>query len=435
MKNKQNNKGKQSYSGKNNFLRGLGNYPYEPDDLSEMPIEQPDAQDGDALIGTGDRVTRDLLDGLHFIGCDLKELIRIAGEIGITSLGECNRKELVKRIVETNNAGQGKILYGSGVMEIYPEGYGFLRSPSHSYLHCPEDIYVSPSQVKRFGLKTGDTVIGQIRPPRDKERFFPMLQLELINGDLPERKKQLAPFESLTPYYPTKRLLLERRPDEMSTRVIDMVTPVGRGQRGLIVAAPRTGKTVILQKIANSISANNDDIELIVLLIDERPEEVTDMQRVVDAEIVSSTFDEPPDRHVQVAEMVLEKAKRKVEHGRHVVILLDSITRLARAYNTIEPHSGRILSGGVDANALHKPKRFFGAARNIEKGGSLTILATALVDTGSRMDEVIFEGIQRDRQYGVAFGPLSLGSPHLSCDQHGEERYAQGRVAFPPRRA
>jgi transcription termination factor Rho len=250
---------------------------------------------------------------------------------------------------------------------------------------------MSPSQIRRFSLRTGDTVMGAIRQPREKERFFALLKVESINGEAPELKKGKVPYENLTPFFPTQRLILERGKDEISMRVVDIVTPVGRGQRGLIVAPPRTGKTVLLQKIANSVTENNTDIILIVLLIDERPEEVTDMRRMVKGEVVSSTFDEPPDRHVQVAEMVIEKAKRQVEHGRHVVILLDSITRLARAYNTIEPHSGRILSGGVDANALHKPKRFFGAARNIEEGGSLTILATALVDTGSRMDEVIFE--------------------------------------------
>ncbi|MEI8080107.1 MAG: transcription termination factor Rho, partial [bacterium] len=258
---------------------------------------------------------------------------------------------------------------------------------------CPDDIYLSPSQVRRFSLRTGDTVMGQIRAPREKERFFAMLKVESINGLPPEHKKSVMPFESQIPYFPTVRLIMEREPEELAMRVLDLVTPVGRGQRGLIVAPPRTGKTVLLQKIANSITANNKDIELIVLLIDERPEEVTDMKRSVtgNVEVISSTFDEPPERHVQVAEMVCEKARRLVEIGRHVVILLDSITRLARAYNTIAPHSGRILSGGVDANALHKPKRFFGTARNIENGGSLTILATALVDTGSKMDEVIFE--------------------------------------------
>nr|WP_307260028.1 transcription termination factor Rho [Oligosphaera ethanolica] len=322
---------------------------------------------------------------------DMRELTQQALELNLEGVGTLSRHDLLFEILRVNNAEKNGIMKGGGVIEVMSDGYGFLRSPNSSYLSCPEDIYMSPSQIRRFSLRTGDTVVGLIRQPREKERFFAMLKVQTVNGDAPERKKAMMPFETLIPFFPTQRLMLERAQDELSTRIIDLVTPVGRGQRGLIVAAPRTGKTVILQKIANSITANNNDIELIVLLIDERPEEVTDMKRMVKGEVVSSTFDEPPDRHVQVAEMVIEKAKRQVEHGRHVVILLDSITRLARAYNTIEPHSGRILSGGVDANALHKPKRFFGAARNIEHAGSLTILATALVDTGSRMDEVIFE--------------------------------------------
>ena len=317
-------------------------------------------------------------------------LTQMALELNIEGVGSLRKHELIFEILKANTEKSG-LMYGGGVLEVLPDGFGFLRSPGYSYLPCPEDIYMSPSQIRRFSLRTGDTVMGQIRQPREKERFFAMLKVESINAEAPDLKKEKVPFENLTPFFPTQRLMLERGADEVSMRVVDLVTPIGRGQRGLIVAAPRTGKTVILQKIANSVTANNNDIELIVLLIDERPEEVTDMKREVDGEVVSSTFDEPPDRHVQVAEMVIEKAKRQVEHGRHVVILLDSITRLARAYNTIEPHSGRILSGGVDANALHKPKRFFGAARKLEEGGSLTILATALVDTGSRMDEVIFE--------------------------------------------
>ena len=321
---------------------------------------------------------------------EMTELTEMALGLSIEGVGSLSKHDLIFEILKTNTEKSG-LMYGGGVLEVLPDGFGFLRSPGYSYLPCPEDIYMSPSQIRRFSLRTGDTVMGQIRHPREKERFFAMLKVESINGEPPELKKGKVPFENLTPFFPTQRLILEREQEEVSMRVIDLVTPVGRGQRGLIVAAPRTGKTVILQKIANSITANNDDVELIVLLIDERPEEVTDMKRNVDGEVVSSTFDEPPDRHVQVAEMVIEKAKRQVEHKRHVVVLLDSITRLARAYNTIEPHSGRILSGGVDANALHKPKRFFGAARKIEEGGSLTILATALIDTGSRMDEVIFE--------------------------------------------
>jgi len=323
-------------------------------------------------------------------GMVMTDLTKMALELNIEGVGALRKHDLIFEILKANTEASG-LMYGGGVLEVLPDGFGFLRSPSYSYLPCPEDIYMSPSQVRRFSLRTGDTVMGQIRQPREKERFFAMLKVESINGEPPELKKEKVPFENLTPFFPTQRFILEREPEEISMRVVDLITPVGRGQRGLIVAAPRTGKTIILQKIANSITENNDDIKLVVLLIDERPEEVTDMKRQVDGEVVSSTFDEPPDRHVQVAEMVVEMAKRQVEHGRHVVILLDSITRLARAYNTIEPHSGRILSGGVDANALHKPKRFFGAARKIEEGGSLTILATALVDTGSRMDEVIFE--------------------------------------------
>ncbi|HRR28459.1 MAG TPA: transcription termination factor Rho [Victivallales bacterium] len=320
----------------------------------------------------------------------MEELAKMGAELGIEGIGALEKRDLIFEILKANAEKNG-IMYGSGYLEILSDGYGFLRSSNFCYLPCPDDIYLSPSQIKRFSLKTGDFVSGQIRPPRDKERFFAMLKVESINMDLPEKKKQIIPFENLTPYFPTERLILEREPEEICTRVVDLITPIGKGQRGLIVAPPRTGKTVLLQKIANSITKNNPEVILIVLLIDERPEEVTDMKRSVKAEVVSSTFDEPPDRHVQVAEMVIEKAKRLVEYKKDVVILLDSITRLARAYNTLQPHSGKILSGGVDANALHKPKRFFGAARNIESGGSLTIIATALIDTGSRMDEVIFE--------------------------------------------
>ena len=321
---------------------------------------------------------------------DMPELSKMAEDLGIEGVGALEKHELVFAILKANAEKSGQ-MYGCGYLEVLPEGFGFLRSANYNYLPCSEDIYLSPSQIKRFALKTGDFVAGQIRTPREKERFFAMLKVETINNDVPERKKNIIPFNSLTPYFPTQRLVLENDPNELSTRVVDLVTPIGRGQRGLIVAPPRTGKTVLMQKVANSIRKNNDDVKLIVLLIDERPEEVTDMERCVDAEVVSSTFDEPPERHVQVAEMVIEKAKRMVEYGEHVVILLDSITRLARAYNTLQPHSGKILTGGVDANALHKPKRFFGAARNIEGKGSLTIIATALIDTGSRMDDVIFE--------------------------------------------
>ncbi len=318
------------------------------------------------------------------------ELHAMADSYGLIDLGALRKHELIFEVLKVNAHLNGTI-FGKGVLEILPDGFGFLRSPYYNYLPCPEDIYVSPSQIRRFALRTGDLVDGEIRSPKDKERFFALLRVEKVNEGDPEKSRGKVPFENLTPLFPQKRFLLEREPDEISMRVMDIFTPIGMGQRGLIVAPPRTGKTVLLQKIANSISANHPEVYLIVLLIDERPEEVTDMERSTKAEVLSSTFDEPPERHVQVAEMVIEMAKRLVECGRDVVILLDSITRLARAYNTLAPHSGKILSGGVDSNALHKPKRFFGAARNIEHGGSLTIIATALVDTGSRMDEVIFE--------------------------------------------
>ena len=334
--------------------------------------------------------TAPTLDITKLQGKTMPELAQMGKEFEIEGLGILDKSKLIFEILKTNAEKSG-LMYGSGYLEVLPDGFGFLRSSSYSYLPCSEDIYLSPSQIKRFSLRTGDFVAGQIRSPRDKERFFAMLKVESINHDTPERKKTIIPFNSLTPYFPTERLVLERDPKEIEQRIMDLTAPIGKGQRGLIVAPPRTGKTVLLQKIANSISKNNSEVDLIIMLIDERPEEVTDMQRHVNAEVVSSTFDEPPERHVQIAEMVIEKAKRLVEYKHDVVILLDSITRLARAYNTLQPHSGKILSGGVDANALHKPKRFFGAARNIENHGSLTIIATALIETGSRMDEVIFE--------------------------------------------
>lgn len=318
------------------------------------------------------------------------DLNRIARELNISGTGSLKKHELIFEILKAK-AEQNGLMFGEGVLEILPDGFGFLRSPNYNYLPCPEDIYVSPSQIRKFDLKTGDTVSGQIRPPKDKERYFALLKVEAINFESPSKAREKILFDNLTPLYPQTRFILETAADDMTTRVMDILTPIGRGQRGLIVAPPRTGKTIILQKIAQAIAKNSPETKLIVLLIDERPEEVTDMKRTVKGEVVSSTFDEPPERHVQVAEIVIEKAKRLVEHGFHVVILLDSITRLARAYNTLEPHSGKILSGGIDANALHKPRRFFAAARNIEEGGSITIIATALVDTGSRMDEVIFE--------------------------------------------
>lgn len=321
----------------------------------------------------------------------MPELNQIAREMGIENFGTLRKHEVIFHILQ-RNAERNGVLFSEGVLEILPEGFGFLRSRSFNYLPCPEDIYVSPSQIRRFDLQTGNLIAGQIRPPKDKERFFALLKVEAVDGEEPDKAKDKTHFDNLTPLFPNKRYLLESSPDELSTRVLDLVCPIGKGTRGLIVAPPRTGKTVLMQKLANAVLKNNPEAYLFILLIDERPEEVTDMERTCKpAEVISSTFDEPPERHVQVAEMVIEKAKRMVEHKRDVVILLDSITRLARAYNTVQPHSGKILSGGVDANALHKPKRFFGAARNIEEGGSLTIIATALVDTGSRMDEVIFE--------------------------------------------
>jgi transcription termination factor Rho len=320
----------------------------------------------------------------------ITELTEIAQKLNVSGFSGLKKQELIFRILEEQTAQEG-LIFSKGVLEILPDGYGFLRSQNYSYLPGPDDIYISPSQIKRFGLRTGDTVTGQIRPPKDNERFFALLRVEAVNFENPERARDRKLFDTLTPLYPEERLELETVRNDYSMRIMNLLDPIGKGQRGLIVAQPRTGKTILLQKIANAITKNQPEVELMVLLIDERPEEVTDMERSVDAEVVSSTFDEPAERHVQVAEMVLEKAKRLVEYNKDVVILLDSITRLARAHNTVVPHSGKILSGGVDSNALQKPKRFFGSARNIEEGGSLTIIATALIDTGSRMDEVIFE--------------------------------------------
>jgi transcription termination factor Rho len=300
------------------------------------------------------------------------------------------KQDLIFAILQAQTEQNGHV-YGEGVLETLPDGFGFLRAPDYNYLPGPDDIYVSPSQIRRFSLRTGDIISGHIRPPKEGERYFALLKVETINYEDPERAREKILFDNLTPLYPNERLCLENQPTDYTTRIVDLLVPIGKGQRGLIVAAPRTGKTMMLQHIAKAIAHNHPEVVLIVLLIDERPEEVTDMQRSVNGEVISSTFDEPATRHVQVAEMVIEKAKRLVEHGKDVVILLDSITRLARAYNTVVPPSGKILSGGVDSNALHKPKKFFGAARNIEDGGSLTIIATALIDTGSRMDEVIFE--------------------------------------------
>jgi transcription termination factor Rho len=338
-----------------------------------------------------DRIAPTSLNIAKLQAMSMADLNQMARDLAVENFGTMRKHEVIFHILQ-KNAERSGVLFSEGVLEVLPEGFGFLRSQSFNYLPCPEDIYVSPSQIRRFDLQTGNLIAGQIRPPKDKERFFALLKVEAVDQEEPDKAKDKTHFDNLTPLFPNRRLILETAADELSTRVLDLVCPIGKGSRGLIVAPPRTGKTVLMQKLANAILKNNPESYLFILLIDERPEEVTDMERTCrGAEVISSTFDEPPERHVQVAEMVIEKAKRMIEHKRDVVILLDSITRLARAYNTVQPHSGKILSGGVDANALHKPKRFFGAARNIEEGGSLSIIATALVDTGSRMDEVIFE--------------------------------------------
>jgi transcription termination factor Rho len=318
------------------------------------------------------------------------ELNAIARDLDISGYSDLRKQELIFKILEAQTSKDG-LSFSRGVLEVLPDGYGFLRSSDYNYLPSPDDIYVSPSQIKKFSLRTGDFVSGQVRPPKEGERFFALLRVEAVNGLDPEGIRERTLFDNLVPVYPTRRLMLESVPGEYAMRIMDLLSPIGKGQRGLIVSPPKSGKTILLQKIANSITRNHPEVKLIILLIDERPEEVTDMERSVKAEVISSTFDEPAERHVQVADMVIEKAKRMVEAKEDVVILLDSITRLARAHNIVVPHSGRILSGGVDSNALHKPKRFFGAARNTEDGGSLTIIATALIDTGSRMDDVIFE--------------------------------------------
>jgi transcription termination factor Rho len=320
----------------------------------------------------------------------ISEILHMARDLNIEGASAMTRQELIFALLQAHTEQNG-IIYGVGVLETLPDGFGFLRAPDYSYLPGPDDIYVSPSQIRRFSLRTGDTISGQIRPPKEGERYFALLKVETVNSSDPDTSRERIMFDNLTPLYPQEKLDLEYDQKKYSTRIMDLFTPVGKGQRGLIVSPPKTGKTMLLQDIANAITSNHKDMILIVLLIDERPEEVTDMERSVDGEVVSSTFDEPASRHVQVAEMVIEKAKRLVEYKKDVIILLDSITRLARAYNAVVPPSGKILSGGVDSNALHKPKRFFGAARNIENGGSLTIIATALIDTGSRMDEVIYE--------------------------------------------
>ena len=350
-------------------------------------INEEEIAAAEAISKTRKRVDIDLTELQKM---NIAELHKLAKKEGVVEYTGLKKQHLIFKILKSRVDEDG-ILYGEGVLEILPDGFGFLRSPRYSYLPCPDDIYISPSQIRRFGLRTGAHISGLIRTPKEKERYFALLKVEAINRHEPELLQEKIVFDDLTPLHPDERFILETTPEEHEMRIMDLVTPLGKGQRGLIVAPPRTGKTVLLQKIANAIATNNPDVYLIVLLIDERPEEVTDMERNVRGEVVSSTFDEPSSRHVQVAEMVIEKAKRMVEFGEDVVILLDSITRLGRAYNSEVPHSGKILSGGVDASALQKPKRFFGAARNIEEGGSLTIIATALIDTGSRMDEVIFE--------------------------------------------
>jgi transcription termination factor Rho len=348
----------------------------EPREVREVQVDVIEEEDGLNLKALKEK--------------KIGELAQIARDFNVEGASSLRKQDLIFAILQAQAERSG-FIYGEGVLEILSDGFGFLRSPDYNYLPGPDDIYVSPSQIRRFNLRTGDVVAGQIRPPKEGERYFALLKVEAINYEEPERAREKILFDNLTPLYPQEQLRLEHTPEEYTSRIIDLLTPIGKGQRGLIVAAPRTGKTMMLQNLAHGIAQNHKEVILIVLLIDERPEEVTDMQRSVRAEVVSSTFDEPATRHVQVAEMVIEKAKRLVEHGRDVVILLDSITRLARAYNAVVPPSGKLLSGGVDANALRGPKKFFGAARNIEDGGSLTIIGTALIDTGSRMDEVIFE--------------------------------------------
>lgn len=379
-------------------------------DPSELPVDDPSLEEEEAAALEAASIGGKKVNIAQLQEMPITELNTMAKEMGVENFGTMRKHEVIFHILQKNSEVSGQ-LFAEGVLEILPEGFGFLRSQSFSYLPCPEDIYVSPSQIRRFDLQTGDTITGQIRPPKEKERFFALLKVEAVGHENPEIAKDKTHFDNLTPLFPNDRFILETEPDEFSTRVLDLVCPIGKGTRGLIVAPPRTGKTVLMQKLANAILKNNKEAYLFILLIDERPEEVTDMVRSCrPAEVISSTFDEPPERHVQVAEMVIEKARRMVEHKKDVVILLDSITRLARAYNTIQPHSGKILSGGVDANALHKPKRFFGAARNIEEGGSLTIIATALVDTGSRMDEVIFEEFK------------GTGNMEVHLDRHLVER-------------
>jgi transcription termination factor Rho len=358
-----------------------------PVDTLEPPVMPEDGVVDESVAAEPE--TGDTLDIRSLHEMNMAQLTKIARDLEVENPAGMRKQDLIFKILQVQTERKG-LIFSEGVLECLPDGFGFLRAPEYNYLPGPDDIYVSPSQIRKFDLRTGDTVSGQIRPPKEGERYFALIKVEAVNFEHPDVAREKIFFDNLTPLYPQERIRLEA-PNNLSSRVLDIICPIGKGQRGLIVAAPRTGKTMILQSLANSISTNHPEITLIVLLIDERPEEVTDMQRTVKGEVISSTFDEPAQRHVQVAEMVIEKAKRLVEHKRDVVILLDSITRLARAYNTIVPPSGKVLSGGVDSNALQRPKRFFGAARNIEEGGSLTIMATALIDTGSRMDDVIFE--------------------------------------------
>ena len=380
-----------NYNQRRNFSGGQDrNYNRPNQDDSATELANTELTDADLAEIKLTEEEKSWLSSKDLKSKSITQLTELALKLKIENAAGMRRQDMIFEILK-RAARLGVDIYGSGVLEILPDGYGFLRSPDYNYLPGPDDIYVSPSQIRRFGLRTGDTVTGTVRPPKEGERYFALLKVDSLNFENTDTGKDKILFDNLTPLYPDERLRLEHNPGELTTRVVDLMCPLGKGQRALIVAPPRTGKTVLMQNIANAITANHPEVKLIVLLIDERPEEVTDMQRTVKGEVISSTFDEPPTRHVQVAEMVLEKAKRLVEHKHDVVILLDSITRLARAYNTVVPPSGKILSGGVDSNALHKPKRFFGAARNIEEGGSLTIIATALIDTGSRMDEVIFE--------------------------------------------
>lgn len=359
--------------------------------VSKPAKEETDGKDSKKDSSAKDNSVKEpTLDLAELKDMSISELTHIAKEMGVEGASGMRKQELIFKVLAAQTEKSG-LIFSEGVLETLPDGFGFLRAPEYNYLPGPDDIYVSPSQIRKFDLRTGDTVSGQIRPPKEGERYFALIKVEAINFEQPEHSREKVFFDNLTPLYPDEQLKMETTPDKVSARVIDLVTPIGKGQRALIVAPPRTGKTMLLQTIANSITENHPETTLIVLLIDERPEEVTDMQRSVRGEVISSTFDEPPTRHVQVADMVIEKAKRLVEHKRDVVILLDSITRLARAHNAVVPPSGKILSGGIDSNALQRPKRFFGAARNIEEGGSLTIIATALIDTGSRMDDVIFE--------------------------------------------